>query len=115
MDRLRAQVEATVPGLRPVAEHRTPALVAMDDWRRFAIPDQPHEPPAEARAALAAFLREEEERWCDTSVPAIGGRTPRQAIGDPAGRRDVEALLDAMGTSVDGFDAGRIRSLLGLA
>ena len=59
----------------------------------------------------------------DESIPALGGRTPRQAIGDPAGRREVEALLDDMAwmkrrAGEDGgaglMDADRIRELLGL-
>jgi hypothetical protein len=40
----------------------------------------------EARAAW-------QEAWLDERVPALGGRTPREAAGDPAGRPLLEALL----------------------
>lgn len=77
----------------------------------------------EVRALLDETVRRFERSWVDESIPALGGRTPRQAIGDPAGRREVEALLDDMAwmkrrAGEDGgaglMDADRIRELLGL-
>ena len=53
----------------------------------------------------------------------MGGRTPREALLDPAGRREVLALLDDMAWSRrqagdharnEGMDPDRIRTLLGL-
>ena len=32
-------------------------------------------------------------RWCDERIPALGNRTPCQAIRTPAGRAQVEGLL----------------------
>ena len=77
----------------------------------------------EVRALLDETVRRFERSWVDESIPALGGRTPRQAIRDPSGRREVEALLDDMDwmkrrAGEDGgaglMDAGRIRELLGL-
>jgi hypothetical protein len=33
------------------------------------------------------------EAWIHTNVPALGGRTPAEAVRDPEGRERVEALL----------------------
>ncbi|MFQ6101196.1 MAG: antitoxin Xre/MbcA/ParS toxin-binding domain-containing protein [Anaerolineae bacterium] len=34
--------------------------------------------------------------WLDTPVPALDGRSPRQAAGDPAMREQLEELLKAI-------------------
>jgi hypothetical protein len=76
--------------------------------------------PAEAEAVLDRFIRKKESEWVDESIPALGGLTPRQALDDPTRREDLLALLRELGGSSpmggggQGFDAGRIRSLLGL-
>jgi hypothetical protein len=47
------------------------------------------------------FLRQQGERhweaWLDTPLPALAGRTPRQAAGTPEGRERLEALLAEFG------------------
>jgi hypothetical protein len=45
------------------------------------------------RQALAEFIADHERRWLDESIPALGGRTPRDAAGDPIGREQLEQLL----------------------
>jgi hypothetical protein len=47
----------------------------------------------EIQAALRETVRRHYRSWPDEPLPALGGRTPRQAIGDPDGRDAVEALL----------------------
>ncbi|MBI3045728.1 MAG: SEC-C domain-containing protein [Betaproteobacteria bacterium] len=47
----------------------------------------------EVRAALQEHLRRHFESWIDQENPALGGRTPRQAMADPDGREMVEALV----------------------
>ncbi len=47
----------------------------------------------EVKAAITAHLREHYRRWVDERIPALGERTPREAVGDAAGREAVEALL----------------------
>lgn len=81
----------------------------------------PVEMTPDLQEAMAAFLREQEERWVDESIPMFGGRTPRQMVRSAAGRRQVEDLLADMAASVPppgmqaaGLDAARIRELLGL-
>lgn len=41
----------------------------------------------------AALLQKEVEGWVHQKLPALGGRTPLQAVTDPDGREIVEALL----------------------
>jgi hypothetical protein len=70
------------------------------------------------RQAIDQMMRDHELRWVDEEIPALGGRTPREAVGDPVGREEVEQLLasmpdvEAMGGF--GMDPARIRALLGL-
>lgn len=53
-------------------------------------------------AALEATLRRRHsEEWLDMEVPALGGKTPRQAARSVAGRERLEALLLTFGRQGD--------------
>ena len=59
------------------------------------------------------------ESWIDEKIPALGGKTPRQAVRDRDGREMVEALLlDAermdRKRGVPPVDYNGIRARLGL-
>ncbi len=80
-------------------------------------------PFEEVAGALEAFMAEQEERWVDEPVPALGGLTPRQAVADQASRPALESLLDdfdwmdaqdAPQGHGRGMDPARLRELLGL-
>lgn len=47
----------------------------------------------EIRRQIEAQVQKQIEGWVRTKVPALGGRTPLQAVADPDGREMVEALL----------------------
>jgi Protein of unknown function (DUF2384) len=47
----------------------------------------------EARSRIQEMIRRQVEEWVYQKIPALGGRTPWQAIGDPDGREIVESLL----------------------
>lgn len=47
----------------------------------------------EIRSQLQEHLQRQVEAWVDQKVPALGGRTPREAVKDPDGREIVESLL----------------------
>jgi hypothetical protein len=50
--------------------------------------------PDEAVAeAVAGLMRRFEDEWLDESIPALAGRTPRQAAEDPTRRDDLVRLL----------------------
>jgi hypothetical protein len=47
----------------------------------------------EARKFLEAAMQKQVESWVHEKIPALGGRTPLEAVRDPDGREMVEALL----------------------
>ncbi len=50
-------------------------------------------PPELMSQAFAQFIHRHYAHWCDEPIPALGGRTPRQAITTPAGLERVKGLL----------------------
>lgn len=75
--------------------------------------------PPELREAVAARMRETEERWVAEPVPALGGLTPREALDDPTRRGDLLALLDEFDRTPAPpgaltMDVDNLRRLLGL-
>lgn len=71
----------------------------------------------ELRAALEQHILEYEAEWIETSVPALGGRTPREATADPVGREEVLQLLATFPEpppEQPGMSASRLRAALGL-
>src|SRR5690606_24366527 len=74
--------------------------------------------PEEVREqVLETFGRAYEQRWLDMELPALGGRTPRQAAADPTLRPDLLTLLaefDPMGEEPGVMSTARIRTALGL-
>jgi hypothetical protein len=77
----------------------------------------------EVRKHVSEVISRHWDGWIDQKIPALGGKTPREAIKSPDGREAVEALLkDAeRGRSKDPFmdeanrgGARRVRELLAL-
>lgn len=50
----------------------------------------------DAQALDAGSARDVVRGWLDSAIPALGGRTPREAVGDEDGRRVVHQLLKEM-------------------
>lgn len=50
-------------------------------------------PPEQLGEIIAQALRNSYANWADEPIPALGGRTPRQAITTPAGLERVKGLL----------------------
>jgi hypothetical protein len=50
-----------------------------------------HEP--KVRERLRATMQKQFESWVHQKIPALGGRTPLEAVRDPDGKEMVEALL----------------------
>ena len=74
--------------------------------------------PEELREqVLEEVSRAYEERWVDMEIPALGGRTPREAAADPDLRPDLLTLLaefEPLGDLPGQMSTARIRTLLGL-
>ena len=111
------ELDGDILGVRTLSAPRLDAVLAElrtalpdarvdSDERRPMAPDAAA-PPAggpvdEAmREALLQLADRHERQWCEEHVPALGGRTPRQAAADPT-RRDELARLIAR-TSADAF------------
>lgn len=104
--------------LEVITDERTP-LRSPRDLASFTPPTQAMEPPPpEMEELLSQFMRDQEDRWLDESIPALSGLTPHQAAADPTRREDLIALLrsfDQVGRKEAGaFDADRLRRQLGL-
>jgi len=75
----------------------------------------------ESAPEIAAVLDQIHMRWLDNKVPALGGVTPRRAVGTKEGRERVIALLHEF-ENMDGhgpkrayqFDYNKLRRELGL-
>lgn len=118
MDRIRATLELTGNQLRVETNsdtrmtrvldvladlHPTPAIRSQTRQPATKIsktahgggvtPIDPTDPGM--AAALEEFVRKYEDNWLDEPIPALAGRTPRQAATDPTRRDDLIRLLDS--------------------
>jgi SEC-C motif/Protein of unknown function (DUF2384) len=76
----------------------------------------------EVKKQLQAAMQQQVESWVHQKIPALGGRTPLEAVSDPDGKEMVEALLldwerrDQLDISPNQIrpDIGALRRLLNL-
>lgn len=47
----------------------------------------------EVKEAMLGFIEEQEQRWCEEPVPALGGVTPKEAAADPTRRDELQRLI----------------------
>jgi len=118
---LRARIEEACGSLlrHRIREHgdpQSPALVRDVAARR----ERASPPPPEALQILRAFKARHYADWADQPLPALAGRTPRDAIRTARGRKEVELLLKDMENHEarlapgEEFDFGMIRRELEL-
>lgn len=120
--RLTRMVEAALPEARRLGEERrTLAELRAEDPAPADEAPTDLEADPEVRAVMEDLMIRYAERWVSEPVPALGGLTPHEAVGDPTRREDLEALLREMDraarapmASGAGMPVGRIRELLGL-
>ncbi|MDY7103705.1 MAG: SEC-C metal-binding domain-containing protein [Actinomycetota bacterium] len=116
-ERLVELVARAVPAATLVEDEARPIdeiMASADPGPRNDLMDDPA-----VRDAVREHVARMEEAWLDEQVPALGGRTPREAVGDPVGREEVSRLLASFprlpaGDDAVGMDPDRLRSLLGL-
>jgi hypothetical protein len=124
---LQQQVLAAAPGSQLVSESIVPIeeLLAERGRDPQAKADRDAEAqrlgvsPDEEAALLEQVMREYEQRWLDQKLPALDGRTPRQAAAEGGSAlADLHALIDDIQWQADnsggGMSAARIRYYLGL-
>jgi hypothetical protein len=63
------------------------------DERAHAPQPMPDLPPEQLALAVEQLMRRHYANWCDEPIPALDGRTPRQAMTTPAGLERVKGLL----------------------
>jgi hypothetical protein len=124
--RLQERLLSAVPAARLVDESTVPAEKMLAERAESSEAGDVDEPPASGlspeveREAIAEMMRRHEESWPDVELPALAGRTPRQAASEPELRPELEALLDDFAWQQRRQDAGlamdlaRLRRTLGL-
>ncbi len=125
-DRVLATIETELPEAKVVSDERIPmdvnSMRRRAELKRQLFPDRDDRESALDDAAMAEVrvtLRNRfEERWCDQSIPALDGYTPREAADDPTRLGDLERLIASFeGASQPGsvtMRPERLRELLGL-
>ncbi len=119
--KLRAtEVQAIERALAGAETRATGGRRAQRDRTADEGNDLAHAP--EVKARLREFMEDHYEHWVTEKLPALGGRTPLQAVKTPDGRERVEALVSQMEHDartkefpVDAEILGRLRERLGLS
>ncbi len=97
----------------------------MDLWESRGEKDaaqapDPGPPPPEAVEAILQFKQRHYADWPDHPLPALNGKTPREAVGSKKGRAEVDTLIknmennEARHTQGAPFDFSDLRRDLGL-
>ena len=105
----------------PDAVHLSTKVSALDEFDENDPPELPNQAEMlanpEIRAAIEAHMATYETEWLDSTIPALGGRTPREAAADPIAREDLIRLLASFPEVDDGavgMSPARLRAALGL-
>lgn len=121
-DSLRARIEGACGELvRHRAREHSDPFSAMQDHRARTAKDEEHEiPPDQANELILEMKAKHYAQWPDDPLPALGGKTPREAIQTKAGRQQVDVLLkqaenlEARMPEGQRFDFAGLRQALGL-
>jgi hypothetical protein len=114
------------PGGQPLPAVSPTNWLVASQYRVAAPPAAPAATPAGEPTVFEQLIAEQRDTawrrfvdvWPDTALPELLGRTPREAVADPEGRRRVEALItegEATSRRPDAAAAWtRVRAPLGL-
>jgi hypothetical protein len=114
LDRVLDVLIREVPGAVVTDETRAPLVLPASDAGGLGF-EAPTDPAV--LDAIEEYRARMEERWCDEEVPALGGRTPRAAVGDPTRRDEVRRLIASFPEPPPGsfgMRPGRLLELLDL-
>jgi hypothetical protein len=95
-DSLRQRLESACgDSIRHLAREHSDAFSLLARGEEGPDPgEQPSEiPPADANNLIRAFKEKHYADWADQPLPALEGRTPREAVRTKAGRGSVDVLL----------------------
>ncbi len=112
-DRARAWLEE-IPGVRfesrEVRSWDDPHETPLDD--RPTAEERDREVPPEVLDLVADHMRSYYRRWLDEKIPALGGKTPRQAVRTKQGRGRVALLIRMLDAPSPGLDIKALRAEL---
>ena len=117
-DELRSLVGEVIPDAELAEDDVRSVDEALSDTGPLDLRAGPDLDDPAIAEVLREFIADAERRWLDESIPALGGRTPREAALDPIGREQLEHLLESFpppgphGLGV--MDPERLRTALGL-
>ena len=102
----------------PDAHHVSTKVISPDEFDENDPPELPNQAEMlanpEMRAALETYMANYESEWLDSSIPALGGRTPREAAADPIAREELKRLLATMPELEGGVGMSAERLLVAL-
>ena len=103
---------------QPLPDARAAAKLSRQQPLGAASSGRSEQQSPEGQEALAAYMRDYEQKWLDLSIPALRGLTPREAASDPTRREDLVRLLASFGDEPDNpmtMSPARLRRALGLS
>ncbi|HEY0096732.1 MAG TPA: hypothetical protein VGB96_20540, partial [Archangium sp.] len=119
-DALRRRVEAACDGLvRHRSREKTEPSKMLEGRDGQALPARPP-PSPEEQEALRELKASHYAAWLDSKLPALKGKSPRQAVRTKAGRHQVDVLLKELENRESGLpveermDVSGLRRELGL-
>jgi hypothetical protein len=113
----------------PALKHLRDEFTAQQEMKRRAVteprarePVRDEIPPEVRHKLITEYMEQHTAKWPDMAVPALGGKTPRQAVKSAAGRLKVSTLLRDFENIEEHkrqagepfYDVGRLRAELGL-
>lgn len=115
LEGLQERIAALVPDAQLRGVRRTGLQEAIAHASAGAASAAGPQPAPGTEELIAEYLADHDRRWLDMEIPALGGRTPREAADDPTRREDLLLLLDELERASGSPErAARIRGALGL-
>lgn len=94
LERARAFIEPLLTGFIGEPEIETKSVEeAMAEAREAPVSSRRKVPKRIEQEVTKRFLGEHYRKWLDDKIPALGGKTPREAARDFGGREQLVALL----------------------
>lgn len=97
-NRLQKLVEKACRGM--ITDHARTQTSAAEMFASAQNRETPSAPPEPVDEEIQALIREQKirhyETWIKTSIPALGGKTPKQAVRSESGREALNVLLKGM-------------------